>query len=147
MEKIRKVCASLCLVLVSMLWAGCTGKAPEYSDLEGYWKTERIVDNATGEDMPCNRLFWALQLQIVELRDLGNNGFGTFIGQYAYDEKGRTLRLYNLVNKSNQKQDAEEGKLSRFGVDGSDTTFEVVSLGDGRMALRSEKNTLYFRSF
>ena len=97
--------------------------------------------------MPCNRLFWALQLQIVELRDLGNNGFGTFIGQYAYDEKGRILRLYNLVNKGNQKQDADEDKLSRFGVAGPDTAFEVVSLGDGRMVLRSEKNTLYFRSF
>lgn len=79
MEKIRKVCARLCLVLVFMLWAGCTGKAPEYPDLEGYWKTERIVDNATGEDMPCNRLFWA-----AATADCRTEGFGKQRFRYIY---------------------------------------------------------------
>lgn len=136
-----------CLCLVQALYTGCVDKAPEYPDLEGYWKTERIVDNRTGEDMPCNRLFWGVQLQVVELRDLGDNGFGRYVGRFEYDEKGKTLRLFGFVNKGNQAKPAGEDALRNFGLPSTDETFAVVSLDGDRMVLRSGETTLYFRSF
>lgn len=146
MEKKKIICLLLCGLLMQVL-AGCTDKAPEYPDLEGYWKTERIVNNQTGEKMPCNRLFWALQLGLVELKDLGENGFGGYIGRFEYDEKAKTLRIHNVVFQGNQTRPAEEKNLINFGLPSIDTVFDVLSLDGHRMVLRSDMTTLYFRSF
>lgn len=147
MEKIRIASVMLCFCLMQALYTGCVDKAPEYPDLEGYWKTERIVDNLTGEDKPCNRLYWALQLQVIELRDLRENATGSLVGRFVYDEGAATLRLTNMVKKGNQSANADAASLEKFGVPSAEAVFEVLSLDGKQMVLRSEKTTLYFRSF
>ena len=127
----------LCLCL--LLCTGCVDKAPEYPELEGFWKTERIVDNATGEEQPCHRLYWALQLGIVQLKDLGGNGLGNHFGRFAYDRQAGTLRIFEV-------QGISEQKLQGFGIPSTDTLFGIT-LRDGKMVLQSETTTVYFSLF
>ena len=70
----------ICFCLLVPFCLSCTDKAPEYPDLEGYWKQEWIEDEATDGQSECNRLFWAFQLGVSEIRDLGGNGAGVRIG-------------------------------------------------------------------
>ena len=49
----------ICFCLLVPFCLSCTDKAPEYPDLEGYWKQEWIEDEATDGQSECNRLFWA----------------------------------------------------------------------------------------
>ena len=115
--------------------------------MEGYWKQESIEDEATDGHSECNRLFWAFQLGVSEIRDLGGNGYGTYVCRYDYNEGSATLRMYNFRVKGNPSQEADVDKLKLFGIPSGDVTFEVVRLDGDRMVLRSSGTSLYFRSF
>ncbi len=134
-----------CLAVASCL--SCTDKAAEYPDLEGYWKQERIEDADTDSITQCNRLFWAFQLGVAEVRDLGENGYGTYVCRYDYNEGAATLRMYNFKEKGNQSQDADADKLVLFGIPSADVTFKVVRLHGDSMVLQAGETSLYFRSF
>ena len=58
----------ICFCLLVPFCLSCTDKAPEYPDLEGYWKQEWIEDEATDGQSECNRLFSA--------RSVRDSGFG-----------------------------------------------------------------------
>lgn len=137
----------ICFCLLVPFCLSCTDKAPEYPDLEGYWKQEWIEDEATDGQSECNRLFWAFQLGVSEIRDLGGNGYGTYVCRYDYNEGAATLRMYNFRVKGNQSQEADVDKLKHFGIPSGDVTFEVVRLDGDHMVLRSGGTSLYFRSF
>lgn len=138
-------------MLACLVALGCTGKAPEYPDLEGYWKEEYIENGITGERTECNRQFWALQLGVSEVLDFGGNGYGSYLCLYEYNEGAGTLRMYKFRVKGNQTKEADVEKLKYFGIPAEDAeegvTFEVVKLDGDDMILRSDETTLYFSSF
>lgn len=137
-----------CLFLwVVLSVAACTEKAPVYPELEGYWQEERIVDEVTGVDKECARLYWAFQLGVSEIRDLGANGWGIHVCRYEYDEAHRLLRMWDFREKENQSQNSAEEMLEGFGIPSSDVTFEVVKADGDHLVLRCEGTRLYFRSF
>lgn len=146
MYKIRKA-VSLAVGLLVMLMVSCTDKAPQFPDLEGYWKQEQITDNATGESVACHRLFWGIQLGVMEIKDLGDNGLGMYICRYDYDEGAGTLRLHDFRKRGNQSVEPDAEKLAGFGIPSEDVTFRVIQLDGHRMVLRADETTLYFRSF
>lgn len=53
----------ICFCLLVPFCLSCTDKAPEYPDLEGYWKQEWIEDEATDGQSECNRLFGHFSLE------------------------------------------------------------------------------------
>ena len=147
-KEMRKSLGLLVVVLgILACWTSCTGKAPEYPDLEGFWKEEKVVDGSTGESRECHRLFWALQLGVSEVNDLGGNGFGSYLCRYVYDEGASTLRRYDFRTKGSQSEVADIAKLGEFGIPSDDVTFEVVRLDGDRLVLRAGDTTLYFRAF
>ena len=137
----------ICVCLTVSFCLSCTDKAPEYPDLEGYWKQERIEDGATDSQSECNRLFWAFQLGVSEIHDLGGNGYGTYVCRYCYNEEAATLRMYNFKERGGKHQEADVDNLEHFGIPSGDVTFDVVRLDGDHMVLRSGMTSLYFRSF
>ena len=147
-EKIRQAAwGALCVCLAAILCQACTGKAPEYPDLEGYWKQERIEDRQTGESRACDRLFWALQLGVGEVKDLGKGGSRVCLCRYEYNEGAATLRLYDFRIRGDQSERPGQEQLDVFGIPSEDTTFEVLLLDGDHMVLRSDKSVLHLRSF
>lgn len=134
-------------LLCGILIASCTGKAEVYGDLEQYWKEEKIVYNETDTTVECHRLYWAFQLGVAELRDLGDNGFGTFVCLFDYDESAGTLRLYEFRTSHWSETVPADSLLQNYGVPSSDVTFDVVKLNHDDMVLRCDTTTLYFIAF
>lgn len=146
MYQIKSICRFFCMVycLFAVL-VSCTEKAPEYPDLEGYWRLERIETNVTGDVQTCNRLYWALQLGIVRLHDRGDNGYGTITGAYVYDEGARTLKMLEMYVGNNTA--AKPAQLIPYGVPDAGTTYDVLQCDGDNMILRCEQYTLYLRKF
>lgn len=141
----KKIRCAVWAVLFMCLTA-CTGKAPEYPELEGYWKVGRVVDAETGEQ-PCDRIFWAFQLGVGELKNLSGSGFGGCWCRYEYDASAATLRMFEFKTKGHPASDVPAEKLEILGLPGTDVTFSVVTLDGSRMVLQSEGLTIDLHSF
>ena len=148
MYKIGVYAAALVWLLcgVSVLCA-CTGKAPVDKDLEVFWQQEHVADEATGQQTECNRIYWSVQLGLVEFNDYGGNGYPSLLCQYEYDKSARTLHLHQFRLRSNQMSEPTLQALAGYGITALDVVYEVVTLDKDVMVLRGGGKTLYFRSF
>lgn len=140
-------CIVFLVGMIALITVGCTKKAPVCEKLEGFWRLERIYNLETGEVETCNRLFWAIQLGMIELRDLGDNGYGTYIGIYRYNEEAQTLELASFIQQTDQFTEAPLDKLIRFGVAERDVTYHVSKLKSGKMVLETADLKLEFTEF
>ncbi len=144
-KKLRNI--TMFFVTVLML-ATCTEKAPVYPDLEGFWKQEQIeVRDGRGTVIECNRLFWAFQLGVAEIKDLGNNGYGTCLCRFEYDEGKSLIRMYDFVSNSKRMENSDVEILKKFGIPSLDVTYKVLDLDGDRMILCVGDTVLYYRSF
>lgn len=142
-------------IIMSFILVSCTEKSGDYPDLEGYWKEEAMINNATGESITCNRLYWAFQLSVAEIRDLGDNGYSKYISRFTYDESANIIRMYDFRNRGNQKVVTDASILQFFGITPKmmsdstayEATFNVLKLDGDNMVLQNDSLTLYFRSF
>lgn len=142
-----KKISSFIICAVALVLVACTEKAPVHKDLEGYWKTDRIINRKTGTEMDCYRHFWAFQLGVSEVKKLAEGATAQYISLYQYDEAEKTLRMYEFRNKGSQSQKPQLEKLQVMGISSLDVTFDVVSLDDDKLTLQSEDFTIYFHSY
>ena len=125
---------------------GCTDKKTIDPDVEGFWRVDKIEYLQEEEVKPFARLYWSMQLSVGELNDYGQNGLGRFLFRYEYDEKGKTLRLYNINGKSELSLQEKE-RLKGFGVFDADETFKVEKSDGNHMVLASDGARIWFTSF
>ena len=140
-----KIIKSFFVFLTAFCCWACTDKAPEYPDLEGYWKQERIDDGNTGTQTVHERVYWAFQLGVSEVRNIQTGE--DFLCRYEYNEGASSLRMYDFRMKGNKSQKVNVGKLSLLGIPSDDVIYEVVKLDGDRMLLRADDITLHFRKF
>lgn len=147
MRQINRFYVFFLWIAVAIIAVGCAQKAPVFEKLEGFWRLERIYDLDTGETKECKRLFWAIQLGMIELRDLEKNGYGTYIGTYQYDPELKTFKLANFIDKRDQLLEAPLDKLGQFGIPLRNTTFRVLKLENGKMMLETAHLKLELTEF
>lgn len=135
----------LFLFLLSLTLAGCE-KAPKNGALDGQWKLLRY-ETADGEVHACRRLYYSIQLQVVELADKGGGGNGTYIGRFAYDEGRAEVVIRELRPRSDEGRLATADELQPFGLFATDNVLQIVAVDDDHLTLRSDAATLYFRKF
>lgn len=148
MDKIKS--RSCCLVIgffCMLMCLSCTGKAPMNGNLDGNWQLMRIEDRTTGETENCHRLYWAIQLWVIELTDKGDNHFGNYIGRFVYDKDNNAIVISDFRLRSDENKLATEDQLIHYGIPSSDATFDVVKANGKELILQSETAILYFRSF
>lgn len=148
MDKIKSRFYYLIIGIFCMLiWSSCTGKSSMNGNLDGNWQLMKIENRTTGETENCHRLYWAIQLWVIELTDKGDNHFGNYIGRFVYDKDNNTIRIRDFRLRSDESKQASEDQLSHFGIHSSDATFDVVKANGKELILQSEVAVLYFRSF
>lgn len=144
MYQVRKWRGSLLVLLMLSIMTSCVTKAPEYPDLEGFWKLERIENNQTGEVVVPNRLYWSLQLGIIKLNDRGSYTHTQVIGAYLYDEQARTLSMPEMFVGV---RDAQPSQLIPYGIPDVGVVFDVQLCDGNRMILRCDEFTVYLGAF
>ena len=144
------VCLLLCLL------AGCK-KAPMNSNIEGFWQLLEFTTQADGETHPCNRIYYSIQLWVAEVSerggDLGAGSFRgryrSFPGRYRYDEETNTVTLKEMSTYATPENSrpATREELHPFGLDSTDTTFDVIKADGKSLILKSDYATLTLKRF
>lgn len=141
------VCLLLCLLLC--LLAGCK-KAPMNSNIEGFWQLLEFTTQADGETHPCNRIYYSIQLWVAEVSERGGDlGAGSFRGRYRYDEETNTVTLKEMSTYATPENSrpATREELHPFGLDSTDTTFDVIKADGKSLILKSDYATLTLKRF
>lgn len=137
------VCLLLCLL------AGCK-KAPMNSNIEGFWQLLEFTTQADGETHPCNRIYYSIQLWVAEVSERGGDlGITPFRGRYRYDEETNTVTLKEMSTYATPENSrpATREELHPFGLDSTDTTFDVIKADGKWLILKSDYATLTLKRF
>lgn len=137
------VCLLLCLL------AGCK-KAPMNSNIEGFWQLLEFTTEADGETHPCNRIYYSIQLWVAEVSERGGDlGITPFRGRYRYDEETNTVTLKEMSTYATPENSrpATREELHPFGLDSTDTTFDVIKADGKWLILKSDYATLTLKRF
>ena len=135
------------LLMLLLVWlCGCDRKWPMNGALDGQWQLLRY-ETTDGEVRDCRRLYYSIQLQVVELADKGGEGYGTYIGRFAYDEGRAEVVIRELRPRGDEGRLATTDELQPFGLFATDNVLHVVAVDDDHLTLRSDVATLYFRKF
>ena len=137
------VCLLLCLL------AGCK-KAPMNSNIEGFWQLLEFTTQADGETHPCNRIYYSIQLWVAEVSERGGDlGITPFRGRYRYDEETNTVTLKEMSTYATPENSrpATREELHPFGLDSTDTTFDVIKADGKWLILKSDYATLILKRF
>lgn len=137
----------VCLLL--SLLAGCK-KAPMNSNIEGFWQLLEFTTEADGETHPCNRIYYSIQLWVAEVSERGGDlGAGSFRGRYRYDEETNTVTLKEMSTYATPENSrpATREELHPFGLDNTDTTFDVIKADGKSLILKSDYATLTLKRF
>ena len=137
------VCLLLCLL------AGCK-KAPMNSNIEGFWQLLEFTTEADGETHPCNRIYYSIQLWVAEVSKRGGDlRITPFRGRYRYDEETNTVTLKEMSTYATPENSrpATREELHPFGLDSTDTTFDVIKADGKSLILKSDYATLTLKRF
>ena len=88
-----------------------------------------------------------VQLQLVEIRDKSENKYGTFVGRFNYDQEAEKITVKEFSVPYNTNTLATREQLLPFGMDSTETVFDVIKADGKSLILRSDYATLTFRSF
>ena len=152
----------IALTVCLLLTAGCK-KKPIDRNIEGQWKLEQFVTLDDGQTHPCDRIYFSMQMHVVELQEKqGTQGLQWFVGELSYGEDHRTLTMSGFRGTKSTGDNGirvgidkdEKGNiiypvemLNPYGINSTETLFEVVKADGKNLILRSDYATLTFTSF
>lgn len=137
------------LLTIAIAFGGCK-KEPVNSDIEGHWQLLEFVTKADGQRHECERIYYSIQLWVVEVAEKqGPLGLESFRGRYRYDEASNTVSMTEMstyATPENSKP-AEVWQLEPYGLNSTDTEFDVISVDKNSMVLESDYARLTFKKF
>lgn len=137
------------LFMVLITW-GCDKKWPINGNLDGYWQLMTVETKADGVKTDCNRMYMGIQLHMIEMKDLGGNGYKSFFGEFNYDEDQNIVVIKNLKGKSSTSDNGQLANikdLNPYGINAQETIFKVVKADGKTLILESDYARLTMRSF
>lgn len=137
------------LLMLLITWS-CDKKWPINGNLDGYWQLMTVETKADGVKTDCNRMYMGIQLHMIELKDLGGNGYKSFFGEFSYDEDQNIVVIKNLKGKSSTSDNGQLANikdLNPYGINAQETIFKVVKADGKTLILESDYARLTMKSF
>lgn len=138
------------VIIMIVFTCSCDKKWPINGNLDGYWQLITVETKSDGVKTNCHRMYIGIQLHMIELKDLGNNGYKNFFGEFNYDEDKNIVVIKNLkekVSTSDNGQMAEIKDLNPYGINSQETVFDVIKADGKTLILESDYARLTMRSF
>jgi hypothetical protein len=142
------------LIAMLPLLASCELETSDNGDFDGYWHLVGVdtLANAKHKDLSQQRIFWAVQFHLIQLRgadrkDEGGNG-REYYEQFKLDQS--QLTLSNPHEKDREAGDpviTEErlDEIQAYGINALTEHFDVLRLNKDEMLLKSSTLQLQFR--
>ncbi|MBR5069579.1 MAG: lipocalin-like domain-containing protein [Bacteroidales bacterium] len=139
----------LAFPLLSLLSMGsCDLEMSDNGALDGYWQLARIdTIGGGGCDMVSSRIFWSVQLHLLQLSDhSGRNS--TYL--LRFDQDDSRLRVYEpyLSNRNEGDMPLTDAiVLQPYGIQSLDEQFEIIRLDKDCLSLKSSLLELSFNRY
>ena len=142
------------LIILLPLLTSCELETSDNGDFDGFWHLVSVdtLANAQHQDLSQKRIFWAVQLHLIQLRgadrkDEGGNG-REYYEQFKLEQS--QLTLSNPHEKDREAGDPviTEGRLGEirpYGINALTEHFDVLRLNKDEMILKSSTLQLQFR--
>lgn len=138
---------NILIVLLSLtILSNSCQKEPINGKTDGQWQLMHF-ETTDGTIHPCERIYYAIQLQLVEISDKGGNHHGSFIGRFNYNQEAEKITVKEFRTRWQEETLATQEQLLPFGMDSTETVFDVIKADGNSLILRSDYATLTFRSF
>ena len=137
------------IAMVSVLCACDKFHVSNNGVLDGYWQLTAVDTLANGHsaDMKEKMIFWAVQTDLLEIRDLTNRQPNIL---FRFNHNGNTLTLSDPVANNRIISDsiiANPATLCNYGLSHLSETLQVLHLSSSNMTLQSERLRMYFRKY
>ena len=137
------------LAAVSMLCACDKFHVSDNGALDGFWQLTSVDTLANGRsaDMKEKMIFWAVQTDLLEIRDLTYKKPNIL---FRFNHDGNTLRIYDPVANNRIISDsivANPATLYDYGLSHLSETLQVLHLSSSNMTLQSEQLRMFFQKF
>lgn len=136
-------------LLIGMLMSSC-GKAPEYGKIEGFWQLLEFTTEADKEVHACERIYYAIQLQVAEMSEKGGQKLPTLKGMFHYDEASNVVTIQDIYFYDSDKKEyatPNEALLNKYGLNDADMELEVLKADGKHLVLKSDYATLTLKRF
>ena len=137
------LCLSLCGI------TSCEVETSGNGELDGFWHLERIdtLQNSGSKDLTLHRIFWSFQGKILMLNDMDYQHPECVMTFTHHDQQ---LLIVNPLMSDRTKGDPlikDVKVLAPYGIHQLDERFEVETLSNRKMILRSQRYRLVFIKF
>ena len=139
----------LTLPLLGLLtFSSCDLEMSDNGALDGYWQLARIdTIGGGGQDMVTSRIFWSVQLHLLQLSDQSGNN-RTYLLRFKQDDTH--LRVYDPYLSARNEGDKpldDATVLQPYGIQSLDERFEILQLDNKHLSLRSSLLELTFNRY
>lgn len=139
----------LTLPLLGLLsFSSCDLEMSDNGKLDGYWQLARIdTIGGGGCDMVPSRIFWSVQLHLLQLSDhSGRNS--TYL--LRFDQGDTHLRVYDPYFSARNEGDKpldDAAVLQPYGIQSLDELFVIEGLDNKNLTLKSSLLRLQFNRY
>lgn len=140
----------LTLALAAMLTAACSDfHTSDNGQLDGFWQlanVDTLANNRSG-DVRELKIFWAVQADLLEIRDLTNRHLPVF---FRFEHRDGQLKLSRPVADNRLISDSlvrDVNTIRYYGFRQLEETFKVLRLDGKAMLLESGHLRLHFRKY
>ncbi len=131
------------LFILFMLGISSCDKAPINGKLDGRWQL-MTIEYTNGKIEECNRIYYSIQLHLVEISAKGGNG-GTHIGRFSY--KGDEVTMSEFRHRGDEEKLTTLNELKPFGLNQAINHLKVEKATGKKLILKSDYARLTFRKF
>lgn len=140
------------IIILAVMGLACACDKFHTSDngaLDGYWQLTAVDTLANGHstDMKEKMIFWAVQTDLLEIRDLTDKHPNIL---FRFNRSANTLRLYEPVANNRIISDSiinNPATLYYYGLSHLSETLQVLHLSSSNMTLQSERLRMNFRKY
>lgn len=140
----------LTLALAALLSTACSDfHTSDNGLLDGFWQLSQVDTLATNRsgDVRDRKMFWAVQGDLLEVRDLATYHVSVF---FRFEHRDGMLTLSHPVVDNRLVSDSlvqDVNTISFYGIDHMEEMFKVLQLDKKAMTLESERLRMHFRRY
>lgn len=135
----------LILLFCCCLLGGCS-KEPINGKVDGHWQL-MTIEATDGSIQSCERIYYSIQLQLIEISHKKSDNQESFIGRFNYDSNTEKITVSDFRIRWQEETLVTQEQLLPYGIDRTETIFDVVKANSKILVLQSDYATLTFRSF
>lgn len=139
----------LYIILSCIILTGCELEQASSGSLDGNWQFRQIDTLATEgiTDMSASYIYWAVESNLLLVRDIDNNNLKIFF-RFDYSDEQLTIKEPSkTITKDELIPINDPSILIPFGIQGLEDHFAVEQNSHSNLILRNEQYRLHFRKY